>query len=163
MKLLLIAGFALLISISGIAQYRFAVGVNVGTTGKIKFDKAPNADSVIYELSIKILNQKYLHTVVTGAMGKDYFIGSLMSELHKPVFYPLDFYIGLGIHAGSYNNSHWNDGAAHKKTIGGLNGVVGLQLTVRPVAFSVGTKPFYNLWPDDRFYWMNHAGLSICF
>lgn len=145
------------------AQYRFAVGVNAGTTGKVKFDKSLSTDSLFYEVSLKVITPKYLHIDLLAGKGKDYFTFTILSEYHKPVFYPLDFYLGLGAHAGSYKDSHWTDGAAHKKVIGGLDGVLGLQLTFRPIAFSVGTRAVYNLWPDDLFSWYKHAGLRICF
>lgn len=163
MKTVIIVLFILFTFFNVNAQYKFALGFSAGTSGKVYFNKAPNSDSVFYEFSIKTLTKKYLFLDLAGGLGKDYYSFTVMSEYHKPVFYPVDFYLGLGIHAGTYKESHWNDGAAHKKTIAGMDGVLGLQLTLRPIAFSISTRPVYNLYPDDAFFWLKQVSTRICF
>ncbi|MFT3846022.1 MAG: hypothetical protein QM725_13285 [Lacibacter sp.] len=145
------------------AQYKFAIGASAGTTGKVYYNKTPHPDSVVYELSIKALTKKYLFVDIIGGIGKDYYNFTILSEYHKPVFYPVDLYLGLGVHAGAYKASHWSDDAAHKKTIAGFDGVLGLQLTLRPIAFSISTRPVYNLYPDDAFFWLKQVSARICF
>jgi hypothetical protein len=145
------------------AQYKFAFGATVSTPAKITFDKPPNTDSLVYEVSFKTITAKYLFVDLSGSFAKDYNTFTILSEYHMPVFYPLDFYLGLGAHIGAYKASHWTDNAVHKKTIAGFDGVAGLQVTIRPIAISISTKPVYNLYPDDAFFWLKQVGARICF
>jgi hypothetical protein len=86
-----------------------------------------------------------------------------MKEVHHPIFYPIDWYLGLGANMGLWNKNHWNDGATHDNTFAGLDGSLGLQMTLFPISFSVGIRPVYMLYGGDQFYWLKQIGVRICF
>jgi hypothetical protein len=154
----------LVLSFFGVnAQYRGGIGVYAGTPAKFSSTDFPVKDSLVYELSIKVFDKENSCYDIIGGLGKDYFNFTLMKEIHNTITYPVDWYLGLGAHVGSWKDNHWNDGAEHKKMFGGVDGTFGLQITFFPFAFTVGMRPSYTLFGGDQFFWYKQVGLRICF
>lgn len=146
------------------AQYVIGIGTNVGTAAaSIKTKDFLNQNDLIYEVSLKAFTQADRGYDIIGSSGKDYMNFTLLSEVHRPVFYPINWYIGIGGNIGVWKDNHWADEAKHDNTFAGLDGSFGFQCTLFPISFNVGVRPVYLLYGGDQFYLVKQIGLRICF
>lgn len=139
------------------AQYKIGIGGYYNTT---------SSNSSSYELSIKYLTGKYDCYDLIAGYGKEKMSFTIMKELHIPLFYPVDFYWGLGTHGGLWNDYHYTSHGqeiANDNFFWGLDGTTGLQLTVMPFAVSVGVRPVWNLLDGDDICWQRQIALRFCF
>jgi hypothetical protein len=140
------------------AQYKIGIGGYYNTTSN-------NLSS--YELSVKYLTDKYNCYDFIAGYGKEKKSLTIMKELHFPLFYPVDFYWGLGAHGGLWNDYHYTrlrQEITNDNFFWGFDGTVGLQLTVMPFAVSVGVRPVWDLLNGDNdIYWQRQIALRICF
>ena len=162
-KIILLCLLAHLFFLQSNAQYRAGIGTYVSSSSIMSSPNFPSKDSLAYELSIKVFATENSCYDIIGGIGKDYYRITLMKELHRSIFYPVDMYLGLGAHMGSWNKNHWTDGAKHNNMFAGIDGTFGLQITFFPIALSVGYRPVYDLMGGDKLSWFKQVGLHICF
>lgn len=146
------------------AQYVGGFGVNVNSTGTVYPIDSIHTGDLIYELSLRVFESSNRSYDIMFGKGKDFYNFTVMKEVHNVLFYPVDWYIGLGLHGGLWSKNHWNDGLEHtNKTFFGVDGMAGLQFTFAPIAISVGVKPYYNFYGGEQFYWMKQVSLRLVF
>lgn len=154
----------LIILLPSKAQYVGAFGVNVNSTGKIYPVNSIHSEDLVYELSLRVFeNPTHCYDIMAGK-GSDFYNFTIMKEVHNILFYPIDWSMGLGLHGGLWSKNHWDDGQEHSNNMFfGLDGMVGLQCTLAPIAFSVGVKPYYNFYGGEEFYWMKQVSVRFVF
>lgn len=144
------------------SQYQVGFGFYLNTVSPLKAGEftTPGTNSV--ELSIKAVLPDYQCWDIIGGWSNDYFRLTIMKEVHRQLFYPVDLYIGLGLHIGAWNKNFmlFYPGS---KFYGGLDGNFGLQFTIRPIAFSVGMRPVWSFLGTDNFSWIKQVGIRVCF
>jgi len=145
------------------AQYVAGIGAYVSTATPVNSKEFKNQTDFVYEFSFKAFTQADKCFDIIGGVGKDYYNFTLLAEVHHPIFYPIDWYIGVGGNVGLWKQSHWNDGAKHDNTFAGLDGSLGLQCTIFPFSFNIGVRPVYTLYGGDQLYWLKQVGVRICF
>ena len=162
-KLILLCLLAQFFFLQSNAQYRAGIGAYVSCSSKMSSPNFPSKDSLAYELTFKVFATENSCYDIIGGIGHDYFRFTLMKELHHTIAYPVDWFMGLGAHMGSWNKNHWSDAAKHNNMFAGLDGTFGLQVTFFPIAFSVGYRPVYDLYGGNQLSWFKQVGLHICF
>ncbi|MDP4201264.1 MAG: hypothetical protein Q8861_01095 [Bacteroidota bacterium] len=162
-KTIFVSLFLLLGSFPIYSQYVAGIGTYVSSPLAVNSKDITNPDHFVYEVSLKAFTTASHCFDIIGSFGKEYYNFTLMGEVHTPIAYPFDWYLGFGGHVGSWKKAHWNDNAKHDNTFAGLDGTFGLQCTLAPIAISIGIRPVYNLYGGDQFYWLKQIGLRICF
>jgi hypothetical protein len=145
------------------AQYKVGIGCYLNTRSPFSSPDFPETNLNSYEITIKAIFPDYSCWDFIGGLGNDYINFTLMKEVHRQLFYPVDLYVGLGAHVGKWKDNHWNDLAEHKKLFGGLDGTFGLQFTFMPISISLGWRPVYSFLGDNQFYWLKQVGIRVCF
>jgi len=161
MKRLLIGLLFSLLVLQAFAQYQVGFGVFLNTSTPLSSAEFPNPDLNTFEISIKGVLPDYTCYDFIGGRGKDFYNFTLMKEVHRQLFYPVDLYLGLGFHVGGWRKTYiaYNP---DKKIFGGLDGNFGLQFTVLPISISVGWRPMWTFLGGDQFYWMKQIGVRFC-
>lgn len=159
-KLLLGLVFSVIISQS-FAQYKVGFGFFLNTRTALSSPEFPDPDLNSFEFSVKAVLPDYSCYDFIGGRSKEYYNFTLMKEVHRKLFYPVDLYLGLGFHVGGWRKTYiaYNP---EKKIFGGLDGDFGLQFTVMPVSVSVGWRPVWTFLGGDQFYWIKQIGIRYC-
>lgn len=164
MKKIFLAFLLLMFFSQANAQYKFGIGGYFNST-PIPNSTKPDASS--YDFSMKFVFDDYsCYDMIFGFQPEDNFHFTIMKEVHRQLFYPVDFYIGLGIHLGSWNSKHFTSQdlpLPENKMFAGLSGSLGLQFTLMPFAVSVGWRPVWDLVGGDRFDFVKQLGVRYCF
>ena len=72
-----------------------------------------------------------------------------------------DYVLGLGVHAGFFNNYKWDKS---KTAMAGVDALIGIEYTFPTAPFTLGLdyKPAFNFIGDNRI-WADNVGLSFRF
>lgn len=99
--------FIIIFSINYIfSQYKVGIGFYINSDAPFKSEQFFNPESNFYELSLKFTTPQYECYDIIAGLNKDYFRFTIMKELHRQLFYPVDLYYGLGLHFGSWSKSY---------------------------------------------------------
>lgn len=167
MKKLYLAFTLLLLFTQAQAQYQVGIGAYLNTTSGFSSPNFPESELSSYDLSFKFVFDDYsCYDVIFGWKTEDYFHFTIMQEVHRQLFYPVDIYVGLGVHLGAWNDKHFRRldmAIPENKMFGGLSGSIGLQFTMMPIAISVGWRPVLDIVGGDRFDFVKQLGVRYCF
>lgn len=133
------------------SSYRTALGVKVWDGGGISlkhFFNEKNAGELIgffWREGFRLTGLYEIHGPISGAPG-------------------LKWYIGPGLHIGTYNNHHYHDGDPHYHTHGsiGIDGVLGLdyKFNQAPINISLDWQPSFE-FADGHGFAGSWGGLGI--
>ena len=154
--------FMLLFANTCFAQYQVGFGFYLNTISPLKTGEFAQPGTNSFELSLKAVLPDYQCWDFVGGWGKDYFRFSLIKEVHRQLFYPVDFYIGLGFHVGIWNKKYLSMNPVNK-LYGGLDGNFGLQFSLLPVSFSFGWRPVWSFLGTDNFSWIKQVGIRYIY
>ncbi|MDD3688108.1 MAG: hypothetical protein PHE56_15270 [Bacteroidales bacterium] len=158
----LITLFLIYCSTFTFAQYQVGLGFFFNTVSPLKTGEFASSGTNSIDFSIKMTLPDYQCWDIIAGKSKDYFQFSIMKEVHRQMFYPVDFYIGLGIYAGVWNKNYLIFNPT-SKYFGGLDGSVGLQFTLLPISFSVGWRPVWSFLGADSFIWVKQVGIRYSY
>lgn len=154
--------FMLLSASVAYSQYQVGFGFYLNTISPLKAGEliSPGTNSV--ELSIKAVLPDYTCYDIIGGFSKDYFRFTIMKEVHRQLFYPVDLYLGLGFHIGVWDKNYMLIFPG-SKFYGGIDGNFGLQFTMLPVSISFGWRPVWSFLGTDSFTWIKQVGIRFCY
>lgn len=156
-KTFLVAGALLLLTSTITAQnYRTGVGARVGFFNGVTVKHFVSRNNAVEGL----LSFRWDGIIVTGLYEWQYPILSVPR---------LDYYVGLGGHIGFFGDDDWGDDDDwddyhERRTVVGLDMLVGLEYTFREAPFSLALdyKPAFN-FIGHRQFWADGLALSIRF
>ncbi len=160
-KLFLGLFFSVIISQS-FAQYQVGLGFYLNTTTKFSSPEFPDPTLNSFEFSVKMVLPDYTTYDFIGGRAQDYFSFTLMKEVHRQMFYPVDFFIGLGLHVSGWRKTY-SAFNPDKRMFGGIDGSFGLQFSLLPVAVSVGFRPVWSFLGADQLIMLKQVGIRYCF
>lgn len=148
-KTILIATLLTVIASNMSAQnYKSAVGVRAGLFNGITYKNFVSPHNAIEG----IVDFKWGGVIVTGLY--EWQNGMRCA----PGF---DYVLGLGVHAGFFNNYKWDKS---KTAMAGIDALIGIEYTFPTAPFTLGLdyKPAFNFIGDNRI-WIDNVGLSFRF
>ncbi|HNQ68251.1 MAG TPA: hypothetical protein PKN32_07725 [Bacteroidales bacterium] len=152
----------LIISSFAYSQYQVGFGFYLNTISPLRAGEFTSPGTNSFELSIKAVLPDYQCWDFMGGWSKNDFRFTIMKEVHRQLFYPVDLYLGLGFHIGVWNKNYMTTYSG-SKFYGGLDGDFGLQFTFLPISFSVGMRPVWNFLGTDNFVWIKQVGIRFCY
>ncbi len=144
------------------SQYQVGFGLYLNTVSPLKTGEFTSPGTNSFELSIKTVLPDYQCWDFMGGWSNNDFRFTIMKEVHRQLFYPVDLYLGLGLHIGVWNKNYMATYSG-SKFYGGLDGDFGLQFTILPISFSVGMRPVWNFLGTDNFAWIKQVGIRFCY
>ncbi|MBN2776149.1 MAG: hypothetical protein JXR36_00810 [Bacteroidales bacterium] len=152
----------LLCSITLVSQYQVGGGFYFNTISQIKSEEFLLNGTNSVDLSLKFTTEDYQCYDIFVGKRSDNFHFSVLKEVHRQLFYPVDFYLGLGMYICKWDRS-FLDSNPINSIAAGIDGSLGIQLYFKPIAFSIGFRPVWTFLWTDQFFWDKQIGIRICY
>lgn len=145
-----------------ISQYQVGGGFYLNTTSKVNSEEFFLKGTNSVDLSLKFTTEDYQCYEIFFGKRSDSFQYSVLKEVYRQLFYPVDFYLGLGIYLRKWDKS-FLDLNPINSLAAGIDGSFGLQFYIKPIAFSIGFRPIWTFLWTDQFFWDKQIGIRICY
>jgi hypothetical protein len=158
-----IVGFLLLcITFCLEAQYQGGIGIYLNTTSPAFSEDFLQEGTNSIDISLKMVLSNYECYDLICGWNNDNTNFSLIKEVHRQLFYPVDIYLGIGFDIGKWNKKYLSVNNV-SSFFGGIDGSAGLQFSFLPISISFGFRPVWIFLGSDQFYCLKQIGIRVCY